>query len=299
MSKNAFVFPGQGSQFVGMGREQAAVRPIFRGMFDRANIALDFDLKQICFEGPQAALDDTHITQPAIFTHSLAAYELTMLSGEVSAPAYMAGHSLGEFSALCAAGAFAFEDGLKLVRERGRLMKQVGEHTPGAMAAVIGTDMATLSAICIEASAEGPVVPANDNCPGQIVISGSKQGVAQAIVLAKARGIKRVIPLAVSIASHSPLMAAIRPDFVRVLEATRISSARIPVVANTSALAITHPDDIRAELAAQLTSPVRWTETVQVLHAAGIDGFVELGPKDVLCGLIKRTLDGANTMAVG
>ena len=301
--KAAFVFPGQGSQFVGMGRELAAVRPVFRGMFDRANEALGEDLKTLCFEGPQVSLDDTVNTQPAIFTHSVAAYELAVMSGELPAPDYMAGHSLGEFSALCAAGVLGFEDGVKLVRARGNLMKLAGERAAGAMAAVIGSDMATVREVCARATAETGglgVVPANDNSPGQIVISGTREAVAAAGVIAKAHGIKRVIPLAVSIASHSPLMQTIAGEFKTLVEATRIETARVPIVANTTATAITHPDDVRAELIAQLTHQVRWTESVRLMHTLGVTQFFELGPKDVLCNLIKRTVtEGISVMAIG
>ncbi|MCL5998273.1 MAG: ACP S-malonyltransferase, partial [Chloroflexi bacterium] len=204
----AYVFPGQGSQFVGMGSDLARLRPVARGIFDRADAALGFGLTQLCFEGPETALGDTFNTQPAIFTHSIAALATIELSGEVEAPAFVAGHSLGEFSALCAAGALSFEDGVKIVRERGRLMKLAGERAPGSMAAVLGLDAETLRAVCAEVSAQQqpPVVLANDNCPGQIVISGGKEAVAAAGALAKQKGAKRVAPLPVSIAAHSPLM---------------------------------------------------------------------------------------------
>ncbi len=297
----AFVFPGQGSQFVGMGMQFMSLRPIFRGTFDRANEALGFDLKSLCLAGPEAELNDTMNTQPAIFAHSMAAFYMAEMSGELDTPAFVAGHSLGEFSALCAAGAFSFEDGVKLVRERGRLMKLAGEREPGGMAAIINLDRDALEAACTEASEKHQpgVVVANDNSPGQIVISGGKAAVAAACEIAKAKGAKRALPLPVSIASHSPLMASISTEFQRALEATPITPATIPVMANTSASPITHPDDIRAELAAQLTSPVRWTESVRQLHANGVTRFIELGPKDVLCGLIKRIVENPETMQVG
>lgn len=297
----AYVFPGQGSQFVGMGMQFMQMRPVFRGVFDRANETLGFDLKSLCLMGPEAELADTVNTQPAIFTHSHAAFLMAQMSGEVEAPAYMAGHSLGELSALCAAGAITFEDGARLARERGRLMKLAGERAPGGMAAIINLDRDALQAVCEEASRGNGlgVVIANDNSPGQIVISGDKAAVAAACELAKSRGAKRALPLNVSIAAHSPLMAAISDDFKRVVAGTPVQPADIPVVANTSASPITHPDDIRAELAAQLTSPVRWTESVRWLHAQGVTHFVELGPKDVLSGLIKRIVDGATTSQVG
>ena len=297
----AYVFPGQGSQFVGMGLEQAQHRPIFRGVFLRADALLGFPLSQQCWYGPAEALNDTLNTQPAIFTHSLAAYEMVKLSEELPAPAFVAGHSLGELSALCAAGALTFEDGLRLARERGRLMKEAGERAPGSMAAVIGLDAQTLEAVCREASARHhpSVVVANDNAPGQIVISGGKEAVAAATELAKAKGAKRVILLNVSVASHSPLMAEAAEAFAQVVARTPVALAQVPVVANTTARPITHPDDIRAELAAQLTAPVRWVESVRAMHQAGVTLFVELGPKDVLCGLIKRIVEGVETRAIG
>ena len=300
----AYVFPGQGSQFVGMGMQFMSLRPIFRGTFDRANEALGFDLKSLCLMGPEAELNDTLNTQPAIFTHGMAAFYMAEMSEELEAPVFVAGHSLGQLSALCAAGAISFEDGVKLARERGRLMKLAGEREPGSMAAILALDRETLQAVCDEASSHfrNGVVIANDNSPGQIVISGGKEAVAQACELAKARGAKRALPLAVSIASHSPLMAVMSDDFGKVVEATPIVEAKIPVVANTSARPITHPDDIRAELKAQLTSPVRWTESVRWMSAQGVNNFVELGPKEVLCGLIKRIVDeatGTTWMAIG
>lgn len=297
----AYVFPGQGSQFVGMGLEQAQHRPIVKGVFARADAALGFPLSRLCWHGPEAELSDTINTQPAIFTHSIAMYEMVRLSGEIESPVFVAGHSLGEVSALCAAGALTFEDGVRLARERGRLMKEAGERAPGSMAAVIGLDAGALRTACQEASQQHTpgVVVANDNAPGQIVISGGKAAVAAASAIAKAKGAKRVVPLNVSIASHSPLMASVADDFARIVETTPIAPATVPVVANTSAQPITHPDDIRAELAAQLTSPVRWVESVRFMHSQGVTHFIELGPKDVLCGLIRRIVEGVETRTIG
>lgn len=298
----SYVFPGQGSQFVGMGRELAQIRPIVRGTFERADEALNIKLSQLCWEGPELELGDTVNTQPAIFTHSLAVHAALVMSGDYPAPAFLAGHSLGEFSALCAAGALTFEDGVKLVRERGRLMKWAGAQQPGSMAAVLGLDANVLATICAEASASvssPAVVVANDNCPGQIVISGGKEAVAAAGSLAKSRGAKRVLPLNVSIAAHSPLMDSVSADFAKLIEVTPFTVAQVPIIANTSVLPISHPDDIRAELCAQLTSAVRWTETVQYMVAQGVTDFIEIGPKDVLSNLIKRTKDGVTTQAIG
>jgi [acyl-carrier-protein] S-malonyltransferase len=285
-----------------MGSELARLRPVARGIFNRADTALGFSLTQLCFEGPEAELGDTYNTQPAIFTHSMAALETINLSREVDAPAFVAGHSLGEFSALCAAGSLSFEDGVKIVRERGRLMKLAGERAPGSMAAVLGLDTETLRGVCAEVSAQypaSPVVLANDNCPGQIVISGGKEAVAAAGALAKQKGAKRVAALPVSIAAHSPLMRSVADEFAQVVSATPFNTARVPVIANTSAQPITHADDIRAELCAQLTSPVRWTESVKHMTAHGVNSFIEVGPKDVLCNLIKRIAPEAQTRAIG
>lgn len=284
-----------------MGAELARLRPVARGIFLRADAALGFDLSRLCFEGPDAELGDTYNTQPAIYTHSVAALETINLSGEIEAPAYVAGHSLGECSALYAAGALRFEDGLKLVRERGRLMKLAGERASGSMAAVLGMAAETLTEICAQVSAQTdpPVVLANDNCPGQIVISGGKEAVAAASALAKEKGARRVTVLPVSIAAHSPLMRSITDEFAAVVNSIPFIAAQVPLIANTSAAAITHPDDIRAELCAQLTSPVRWTESVRAMIAQGVTSFVEVGPKDVLCNLIKRIAADAQTRAIG
>jgi [acyl-carrier-protein] S-malonyltransferase len=297
----AYVFPGQGSQFAGMGKELAQLRPVVKGYFKRADEALGVPLSQICWSGPESDLADTLNTQPAIFTHSVAMAHMVEMSGEIEAPRYMAGHSLGELSALCAAGALDFEDGVRLARTRGALMKAAGERQPGSMAAILGLDREPLQAACDEASAQHTpgVVIANDNSPGQIVISGGKEAVITACALARAKGAKRVLPLPVSIASHSPLMSSMRNAFAEAVAATPFVEAKVPVIANTSAQPITHPDDIRAELIAQLTSPVRWVESVHYMRAHGVINFVELGPKDVLCGLIRRTIEDANTRAIG
>jgi [acyl-carrier-protein] S-malonyltransferase len=284
-----------------MGAELARVRPIFRGTFDRADAALGFSLSHLCWEGPEAELADTLNTQPALFTHSLAAFYMAELSGELEAPAVVAGHSLGEISALCAAGVITFEDGVALTRERGRLMKEAGAREPGGMAAVLNAETSLVEAVCAEVSAQfSPgVVPANDNCPGQLVISGGKEAVQAAVALLKARGARRVVVLNVSIASHSPLMASMSDAFAAVVERTPMAPARIPVIGNTTARAISHPDDIRAELRAQLTSPVRWTDSVRAMTALGVTRFVELGPKDVLSNLVKRIVSDAETRAIG
>jgi len=285
----AFVFPGQGSQFVGMGRELATF-PEAQQVFAQADEVLGFALSRLCFEGPEAELNDTINTQPAIVTHSIAALRVienrTHLKEQLK---LVAGHSLGEFSALVCAGALSFADALRLVRERGRLMKLAGEQHPGAMAAILNLDRARLDEICAEAGrvTDQPVQVANDNCPGQIVISGDKAALDKAMELAKARGAKRCIPLAVSIAAHSPLMAGAAEEFRATLEAAQWTEARLPVIANATARPAGRGDTINL-LVAQLTSPVRWTESIQFMIVKGTTRFVEVGPKDVLTGLIKR-----------
>jgi len=291
----AFIFPGQGSQFVGMGRELATF-PEAQQVFAQADEVLGFALSRLCFEGPEAELNDTINTQPAIVTHSIAALRVienkTALKGQLR---LVAGHSLGEFSALVCAGALSFADALHLVRERGRLMKRAGEHHPGAMAAVLNLDRAKVDDICAEATraTDQPVQVANDNCPGQIVISGDKAALDKAMELAKARGAKRCIPLAVSIAAHSPLMAVAAAEFRAALQAVQWAEARLPVIANATARPAGRGDMINL-LVAQLTSPVRWTESIQFMIGKGVTRFVEVGPKDVLCGLVKR-IDAAVT----
>jgi [acyl-carrier-protein] S-malonyltransferase len=291
----AFVFPGQGSQFVGMGQELATF-PEAQQVFAQADEVLGFALSRLCLEGPETELYDTINTQPAIVTHSIAALHVienrTQLKEQLK---LVAGHSLGEFSALVCAGALSFADALQLVRERGRLMKLAGEQHPGAMAAILNLDRARLDEICVEAGrvTDQPVQVANDNCPGQIVISGDQAALDKAMALAKARGAKRCIPLAVSIAAHSPLMAGAAAEFRATLEVAQWAEARLPVIANATARPAGRGDTINL-LVAQLTSPVRWTESIQFMIVKGVTRFVEVGPKDVLTGLIKR-IDAAVT----
>ncbi len=290
-SETAFLFPGQGSQETGMGADMAAAYPAAKAIFEQADEILGFSLSRLCWEDSGGALDDTFNTQPALFVTSIAALKaLESIVGPVR-PGYMAGHSLGELTALTAAGSLSFEDGLRLVRERGRLMKQAGEQHPGAMAAVLGLSVEAVQDICAAASAETgrPLVLANDNCPGQIVISGDTEALERGMALATEAGAKRAVRLAVSIASHSPLMTPIVDSFRAALDRVSFAPPAVPVIGNVQAAAL--PGDaaaLRDELSAQLISSVQWTESMQVLLSAGVTRFVEVGSKDVLTGLMKR-----------
>ncbi len=298
--KTAFVFPGQGSQYVGMGRDLYDTYPEASALFDKADIILGFPLSKLCFEGPKEELDDTINTQPAIFAMSVACLEA--LRGRFSAnPLFVAGHSLGEYTALVAAGALDFADGLRLVRERGRLMKEAGERNPGGMAAVLGLEAEALAEICQMASQEtgGVVQVANCNSRGQVVISGHKEALGRAMELARERGAMRVIPLAVSIASHSPLMRPAAQAFASIVAQVDFQPPKVPIVANITATPITTVEEIREELVEQLTSTVRWVESIQYMIAQGVTTFVEIGPKDVLTGLIRRIDKSVQTVNVG
>jgi len=272
-----------------MGRDLFAHEPAARAVFDEADSILHVALSRLCFDGPETELNDTYNTQPAVFVTSVAVLRALEARG-IGRPAFVAGHSLGEFSALVAAGAVAFADALRLVRERGRLMKLAGERNPGGMAAVIGLDRAAVDDICAQASTQigQSVQVANDNCPGQIVISGHRAALATALNLARERGARRAVPLAVSIAAHSELMSVIADDFRQALAATPFSPPQVPVIGNVGAQPLTDVAAIRADLGAQLTSPVAWTDSVRTMLAQGVTTFIELGPKDVLTGLLKR-----------
>lgn len=284
MSKTAFIFPGQGSQYVGMGKDWYNQSAEAKALFDRADSILGIPLSRICFEGPEEELKQTKNTQPAIFLHSMVVARQYQLEHAAMA----AGHSLGEYSALVYVGALPFEDGLKLVRLRGELMQQAGVEQPGTMAAVIGLDPKTVGEICCTAWETGVVQAANFNSPGQIVISGSVAGVRKAMQLAKERGAKLVKELPVSGAFHSPLMESARARLKDALDKTKISDARIPVYANVTSKPVQKADNIRELLYQQLTSPVRWEEIIQNMIADGASTFLELGPGRVLQGLAKR-----------
>ena len=301
MEKVAFVFPGQGSQYVGMGRDLYETYPEAKALFDEANGILGFPTSKLCFEGPEEALNDTINTQPAVFAMSVACLEALRLRSPAN-PLFVAGHSMGEYTALVAAGALGFADGLRLVRERGRVMKEAGELNPGAMAAIIGLDPETLEGICQEASIQFPastVQIANYNSPGQVVISGHRESLERALELARERGARRVIPLTVSIASHSPLMRPAAEAFTDIVAEVDFHQPRVPVVANVTAAPITTVAEIEDELVKQLTSTVRWVESVQYIIAQGVTTFVEIGPKDVLTGLIRRIDKNVRKVNVG
>lgn len=298
---SAFVFPGQGSQFVGMGQTLAQASSAARQTFEEADDCLGFALSKLCWEGPEPELTDTLNAQPALLTHSVAALRaLHEKLGEVT-PAFVAGHSMGELSALVAAGAMEFEDGLALVRKRGEVMKAAGARNPGGMAAILGLETPAVADLCAQAQAEagGVLQLANDNCPGQTVISGDSAPLDRAIELARARGAKRAIRLPVSIAAHSPLMTPAVAEYTRAVEAVPFIAPIPPVVGNVQAQPLIDPNDLRVELPAQLTSPVRWSESVRYMLAQGVTTFVELGAKDVLTTMLKRIDSSARGLAVG
>jgi len=285
----AFVFPGQGSQAVGMGRELAVEYLQAQQTFEEADEILGFALSHLMWDGPDTDLNDTINTQPALFVHSVAAQRVFSHLYPGFKSAFVAGHSLGELSALTAAGALPFVDGLRLVRTRGELMKRAGEQSPGGMAAILGLDIPSLETVCAEASRADEIVQvANDNCPGQVVISGAKVAVERAIEGAKAAGAKRGIPLAVSIAAHSPLMASIQEEWDQAVDTCAMDDPEIPVIGNVHAKPMNTADELRADIKAQMGSRVRWTESVGEMLRSGTQAFVEVGSGSVLIGLIRR-----------
>jgi len=299
-TSTAFVFPGQGSQTVGMGKDLAAQYPIAKLTFEEADSILGFSLSAIMWDGPDTDLNDTLNTQPALYIHSLAAYRTFSHLNPDFEPASLAGHSLGELSALAAAGAFSFEDGLRLVRKRGELMKRAGELAPGSMAAILGVDIPTLDKVCAEASTPDELVQvANDNCPGQVVISGAKPAVERAMAGAKAAGAKRALPLAVSIAAHSPLMDSIQAEWNQAVDAAAFRELKTPVIGNVHAAVLKTADEARADIKAQMQSRVRWTDSVKTMASMGINAFVEVGTGAVLGGLIKRITSDAVSYPLG
>lgn len=284
MSKTALLFAGQGAQTVGMGKDLAEKFPTARALFDRANAALGYDLAAVCFAGPEAELTKTENAQPGIFLVSWVALELLREQVPTLTFAATAGLSLGEFTALTAAGSLSFEDGLRTVRARGRFMQEACEVTQGGMAAIIGLDEGATREVCQEAG----VNLANLNCPGQLVISGEAAKIATACELAKARGAKRALPLTVAGAYHSPLMASAQPKLAQTLSSITLHAPTMPVISNVTAQAHTTPAEIQARLVEQVTASVRWEESIRTLLSQGYTRFIELGPGSALSGFMKR-----------
>ncbi|GAB4054657.1 ACP S-malonyltransferase [Spirosoma litoris] len=280
---NAYVFPGQGSQFRGMGQDLYQNSDAARQLFDQANQVLGYDLTKIMFEGSDEDLKQTIYTQPAVFLHGV----VMALTTDSFVPEMVAGHSLGELSALTAAGVLSFEDGLRLASIRATAMQRACELAPSTMAAVLGLADAAIEEVCAGITEE-IVVPANYNCPGQVVISGSVAGIQLAEERLKAAGAKRVVPLAVSGAFHSPFMEPARNEFAEAVKTMTFNAPRCPVYQNVNAEAVTDPQQIKENLIAQLTSPVRWTQSVERMVADGATSFFECGPGKVLQGLIKK-----------
>ena len=294
MSKTALLFAGQGAQVVGMGKDLAAQFPSAKGWFDRANDAVGYDLAGICFNGPDAELTKTENAQPGIFLVSWVAFQL--LKERVPSLKFeaTAGLSLGEFTALTAAGAMSFEDGLRVVRQRGRFMQEACDTTRGGMAAVIGLDEPPTREVCAEAG----VVLANLNCPGQLVISGEIEKINKAVELAKAKGAKRAIPLPVAGAYHSPLMAGAQPKLQAELAKIKLSAPNVPVISNVTAQPHGAPNEITARLVEQVTSSVLWENSMRYLLAQGFTRFIELGPGTALSGFMKRIDKNAQMLNV-
>jgi [acyl-carrier-protein] S-malonyltransferase len=294
MSKTALLFAGQGAQVVGMGKDLAEHSPTARAWFDLANAALGYDLASICFNGPEAELTKTEHAQPGIFLVSWVAFELLKEHAPALAFEATAGLSLGEFTALTVAGVMSFEDGLKVVRQRGRFMQEACAATQGGMAAIIGLNEAATREVC----AETGVVLANLNCPAQIVISGPSEKMAPACALAKAKGAMRAVPLPVAGAYHSPLMASAQPKLEAELARVLISPPSVPVIANVTAQPHGGPGAIRARLVEQVTSSVRWEESMRYLVGQGFTRFIELGPGRALSGFMKRISKTAQILNV-
>ena len=286
----AYLFPGQGSHSVGMGKAAYDASAGARDIFAQADDILGFSLSKLCFEGPMETLTETHNQQSALYVSSLATLQAMQESDETyPEPSFMAGHSLGEFSALTAVGSLAFADGMRLVRYRGELMKAAGDKSPGRMAAILGLSPEVVTAACDRVpAAEGVAQIANDNCPGQIVISGDISAIAAVKPFLEEAGARKIVDLPITIAAHSRLMGPAGADFAKALGDVEITAPRLPVIGNTTATPMTTVEQIRAELTAQLTGAVRWTESMEYLVANGVDTIVEIGSGDVLQSLMKR-----------
>lgn len=297
----ALVFPGQASQFVGMGKDVYDASPAARAVFTQANQVLGFDLADLCFNGPEEALNDTYNAQPAILTVSIACLEslreAVATTGHALHPLYMAGHSLGEYTALVAANVLDFADGLLLVRERGRLMKETGETRPGGMAAIVGLSQSALEEVCQKAAAYGIITLANQNHPLQTVISGELEALSRAMEMAKEAGAKQVTRLKVTIASHSPLMARVSQGLADLTQHMTLRDPEVPVIANITGMALRSADDLRHELINQVCQPVAWTRSVREMIEGGGRTFIEVGPGHVLSGLIRRINADVRTIA--
>ncbi len=295
LAKLAYVFPGQGSQWVGMGRDLYQDFNAAKTVFDQADQALGFSLSRLCFDGPEDELRQTINAQPAIVTDSYACLEASREIGNLPPASFVAGHSLGEYTALVAAEVLDFADAVYLARERGRLMHEAGQITPGGMAAIIGLDEAPLAELCAEAGAK----VANINCPGQIVISGAEENLNQAVELAKSRGAHRAIPLQVSGAFHTPLMQPAVDGMTEIIARLEFRDPTTPIIGNTTAQPLTTAKAVKEELLNQLCNCVQWQRSVEYMIAQGVSAFIEIGPGKVLAGLIKRIDRGVKILNIG
>ncbi len=294
MSDVAWLFPGQGSQEAGMGRDVADAYPAARAVFERADAVLGYALSRLCFEGPDEALRDTERQQPAIFVTSLAIFEAARSVGALPDASVAAGHSLGEYTALVATGALAFEDGVRLVQTRGRLMQEAARANPGAMAAIIGLDRGTVERVCAETGAE----LCNENAPTQIVVGGPPDAVERAVARAKEAGAQRVVPLAVSGAFHTSLMRPAADGMAQALAGCAFHAPTIPVISNVTGRPLSSAAELRDELVVQLTSPVRWVDSVRAMAERGARVFYEIGPGRVLAGLVRRIVPDATVVSL-